>query len=423
MEDPFRLLDLPREIRDNIYEHLLRCFPDRPSSWKSLATSMSVTMPTELNFMHNHGVETAILRTSRQVHDEAYVIFLKNEFIRVTLDDDNVRSALVLTQLPFVPMSDRAIDTFRGFVMTHSIRGPGTTSLKLAMLARDLHLLCEAVSWENPRMCLTGGTPLRHRLKIHNPFRRTSSPDFLNVKRQKALLSSYCTHLHSVADFRVTGHVDAALAAAVVAKVTAEPTIGPDEFLAKIGRYKEEGNEHFRAGNSMMANGAWNKALSEIRVLCASGDAWEQMTAAAGGASFRDALAEMVFLLHSNLTASSLRAMREKGSLVDTFLRPAMVLALELAIEGAMTSADLVGAPSWQPTLRQRAKLSFRLATAHRLANDPENEGAMRIAEQLISFARKHAPEDKLIQREEQEIAKWIQDENLRCLVEALSAN
>lgn len=111
-EGPLRLLNLPREVRFNIYAQILCCFPDAPSIRK--AQAQNTRIPAALFALHEHGgVETAILRPNRQDYSEASFVFLQNRSIRVVVHNVSFHPADVTKVLPLVPMSKHALDTFR----------------------------------------------------------------------------------------------------------------------------------------------------------------------------------------------------------------------------------------------------------------------------------------------------------------------
>lgn len=71
-EDSFPLMRLPRELRDQIYRELLVSKEKEPNTEENVARCT---------------LEPAILRCSKQVHEEAYrVLYEENVWIRFTLD-------------------------------------------------------------------------------------------------------------------------------------------------------------------------------------------------------------------------------------------------------------------------------------------------------------------------------------------------
>ena len=73
---PFRFCDLPREIRDKIYEELFCKFKPRP-------TSVTVENSFDFEYAHN-GQQTAILRTCKAMHKEAFETLVKrNRFVKI----------------------------------------------------------------------------------------------------------------------------------------------------------------------------------------------------------------------------------------------------------------------------------------------------------------------------------------------------
>jgi hypothetical protein len=87
-DEPFRFLDLPAELRNNIYG-LLLCSFGEPSS--ALDNNFFPCLRT----ISTSSVDPTILRTSSQIYREAYDTMLKtNQFIKV-----NCTSGLGLTTI------------------------------------------------------------------------------------------------------------------------------------------------------------------------------------------------------------------------------------------------------------------------------------------------------------------------------------
>lgn len=107
----FRFRDLPREIRDKIYEEYFCKFKPRP-------TSVDPAKAFDFEPAHD-GQETAILRTSRAIHHETYGILVKtNRFIKIPSDHGvPLRMVLNGVRVPMVAWSKSSVNNFKGYVL------------------------------------------------------------------------------------------------------------------------------------------------------------------------------------------------------------------------------------------------------------------------------------------------------------------
>lgn len=119
MEKPFRLLDLSTEIRDSIYHEVLCTWLTYSIQWNGKSLELSVPKGAK-----KHQIETAILRTNRQVYQEAKTVMLTgNQFIRVIVWGIFTYETFVMpNNLPVLTLNNKAAsDEYRGFVTTHTI--------------------------------------------------------------------------------------------------------------------------------------------------------------------------------------------------------------------------------------------------------------------------------------------------------------
>lgn len=188
---PFRLLDLPVEIRDRIYYEILCTWSEqvpRPDGKDYPDTRL-----TDLYAME-HGPELAILRTNRQVYEEAKAVMLKgNQFIRISMTGIwPFELFLIPYQIPVVSILPNAISRYRGFVMTYSIDVVADPKeckkrVDVMILRRDLDLFLKAVA-EVEIPVPEAKVMNKHKITIHNPFVGTLSPNFLDEKNQVRLI-------------------------------------------------------------------------------------------------------------------------------------------------------------------------------------------------------------------------------------------
>jgi hypothetical protein len=119
-EPHFRFLDLPGEIRNQIYKELLCAFnyEHYPNGYSELARILG--QEPKLNGVNqiDHSVNANILRASHAVHREAYDIMVKtNRFIRIQSWNYSLSNFLIWSQLPVVTMDRQHTAQFKGYVL------------------------------------------------------------------------------------------------------------------------------------------------------------------------------------------------------------------------------------------------------------------------------------------------------------------
>ena len=144
----------------------------------------------------NRKIETAILRTNKQVYQEAKTVLLRgNQFIRVSIKAfQPLQFLFIPSQVPVVTMNQDVITRYRGFVMTHSIDitndpAPLKGQFEVMILRRDLGRFAAALSKADIRSPNFTATS-KHTVTLHNPFVGTLTPNFLDSKNQVRLIPS-----------------------------------------------------------------------------------------------------------------------------------------------------------------------------------------------------------------------------------------
>jgi hypothetical protein len=194
------------------------------------------------------------------------------------------------------------------------------------------------------------------------------------------------------------GNVQLSLATAVAREVKEEPVQDPQDLLQDLLQHKELGNKYFEEGNSKMASETWSQALLKLIRLVRS-DAWSRMKAKSGD-GWSNSITEIFFQLNSNLTANTLRKMKETER-TDIELPGQYSGSLYNAAQNASAASQMFGT-NWRPTPEQEAKLCYRLASAHRIARD-----SIDVAEHCITLAARQFPNESAIQEEKEKIARW----------------
>jgi hypothetical protein len=151
-EQPFRFMDLPSELRNKIYSLLLcsKCRPKRRLTGDTILRGCSSPLQS---------INPTILRTSSQVHQEAYDVMVKtNRFVHVrSTNDVALDSVLQLTSVPYIITNEVRASRFTGYVLRVTLSTeceapyrtkPGRQSAAM-VLAQDLDLLCSCIATLN----------------------------------------------------------------------------------------------------------------------------------------------------------------------------------------------------------------------------------------------------------------------------------
>ncbi|KAI7781010.1 hypothetical protein LA080_015353 [Diaporthe eres] len=430
ISEPFRLLDLPREVRDEIYRGVL-------CDWQKDAALGHVLVQGRVQFARmRRRIEPNILLANKQIYQETKLVLLQeNQFVcvRIGVRGRSIIKALFLpSQVPVVTARRNCAAVFKDhLVMTHFIdfhlvdffnnsnahfRRIGQTDLIL--LHRDLPQFCKEVA----RFDMMGRyfVQSKHQVTIHNPFAETLSPDFLNRKNQERLLEPYTRELRGFDDFNIDGHVQPDLAEAVAAKVKEEPIPpNPNTFLEDLLHQKDLGDQALRDGDQQGASKIWSDASFAL-FQATKRRTWPRLKEA-GGVLFADRVSELAFQIESSQAQSSLEAMRglplqiqiseARSYFMGTqdehepdnlrFLMGSLAGILQRACDGAEGVGALLGT-GWTPSDEQLARVCYSLAQGLRLMEEDFD-----LAERKINQAVELLPDDPLIQSEAQQIRVW----------------
>ncbi|KAI3396298.1 hypothetical protein diail_12320 [Diaporthe ilicicola] len=276
------LLNLPREIRDAIY-----CFaiPDFPLPRKVVCWPYpdylfdSSHEPPVYDTTKNI-TKLPILGTCRQIRTEAHLVMLKkHNLIRITVGNVLFSPHLIGSLLYMVPLSDKVLQTYTGFIMTHNIEGEQDPEAEtapppwsFALPWRDLGLFCRAVC-SGHVFNLDANAEIRHQLAMHDPFATTCSPGYMGVENQTKFLQPYRDYLCGVAQLTLVGNVDASLAATVEAEVRKLAPMNTSKTLDKFTRRDTTGQRQLLGRRLAQFSRASLKALVQISGLVNT-DAW-----------------------------------------------------------------------------------------------------------------------------------------------------
>lgn len=316
-QKPFRFLDLPVEIRNNIYNILL-CTPP-PSKARRIGQYDLLPEPTDMAYIR-HPLATQILSTNRQIHTEGRDSMLRgNQFIRIKTLGGSYRIDLLMqeAQLPVMRTCALPPAIAKGVVMTHftgwnkhaksyptDTHATRQTETDLVILRHDLDAFCQALALRGSHNLREFGNRSHHILDIHNPFDDSLSPDFMGEENQQRLLQPYRHHLHGFAQLSVHGHVVAEVAKSVGQFVAEVRPFKPEQVVEELRRKKDLGNSAFRQRSFHEASEAYKSGLCALRIRMQEAS-WGEVKAD-GGPAFLYALAETYYQILLNSTQNIL---------------------------------------------------------------------------------------------------------------------
>lgn len=276
------LLDLPREIRDYIYAFVFDDFalPRKVVCWPYPDYFHGTLQPPPVYDPAKNITDTSILRTCRQIRSEAYAVMLKkHQLIRITVNNVLLGPHLIGAMLYIVPLSEKALASYPGFIMTHSIEGeqePEAESVSrlwsFALPWRDLGMFCRAVA-SGHVFSLDAKAEIRHQITLHDPFAASCTPAYMCLKSQTKYLQPYHDYLGGVTHFDIIGNVDANLAASLKAEIQKSPAVDVNKMLNKFTRLDASGQRHLLGRGFAKFSRACLKALVEVSRLVDT-DAW-----------------------------------------------------------------------------------------------------------------------------------------------------
>ncbi|KAH9871051.1 hypothetical protein J1614_006625 [Plenodomus biglobosus] len=402
---PFRFLDLPGEIRNNIYD-LLLC------SWDN-ELEQDPYLISKLSKRCSSYPATALLRTNKQIQAEASDYTMKrNQFIRVTCRGFDIRKLFLGDRIPVVTTDARKASQFQGYLMHMTLSKPAFTpsafqlsDFEILMLRSDLPRLCEQLDiesvMEDVNSTTNGHASLRAEIKLNYSFGQ-----FFTLKIQERLLEPVATLLRGIPNMRILGPVDPTLAQAVTAQVAQPRWTDPDATLEEVCTGVDVGKRQWQQNNIYQAAESWAYALRTLERMRHS-SSWHVLQSA-GGEAFVNKTADLYFTLHL-LHAQFLQvdmASEAAAAVHSPLVQRNGTTALQHLRRCETASARFAqhAAATWVPSRAQAAKMLFRHARCIRLMRDSPSRGK---AFTLIEEAAVLAPLDRAIRVEKDLIDGW----------------
>ncbi|KAF2846673.1 hypothetical protein T440DRAFT_521645 [Plenodomus tracheiphilus IPT5] len=399
---PFRFLDLPGEIRNNIYGLLLCSWNDELDQDPELFSKLSKRCPSY--------PATALLRTNKQIQAEASDYMIKrNQFVRVTCRGLDVRKLFLGDRIPVITTDGRRTSQFQGYVMHMTLSKPAFSlsafqfsDVEIMMLRSDLPRLCEQLDiesvMEDANSTAHSHASLRAEVKLNYSFGR-----FFTLKIQERLLAPIATLLRGIPNMRILGPVDPALAQAVTAEVAQPRWTDPKATLEEVGTGVDVGKRQWQQNNFYSAAESWAYAMRTLERMRHS-SSWRGLSQA-GGEDFVNKIADLYFtlnLLHAQFLQvdmasehASAPLIQRNGNLSIQHLRKCETASARFAQHAGAT---------WVPSNAQSAKMLFRQARCLRLMRDTANRVK---AVTLIEEAAVLTPNEMAIRDERDVIFNW----------------
>ncbi|EOA86266.1 hypothetical protein ACJQWK_11811 [Exserohilum turcicum] len=400
---PFRFLDLPGEIRNNIYDVLLCSWDDELEHDPRIISNLSRRVPSNPS--------PALLRANKQVHAEASDYMIKrNQFVRITCRGMDVRNLFLGDGIPVITTDARKVSLFDGHVMHMTLSKPAFvrsvfqfSEYEIMMLRSDLPKLLEQLDIETV-MSDANSTTSEHvsmQASIRLNYAQTR---FFSPKMQEGLLQPIAASLRGVPKLQIVGRVDSGLAEAVKAEVARPRWTEAKATIEEIGTGVDVGKRQWQQNNVYAASGSWAYALRTLERMRHS-SSWAGLQKA-GGQEFVNKIADLYFtlnLLHAQFLQMDMANDEwREGALVGGNGRVA-IQHLRKCETASARFAQHAGA-TWAPSNEQSAKMLFRHARCLRLMGEP---GSRVKAVTMIEEAAALAPTDVGIRDEKEAVLAW----------------
>jgi hypothetical protein len=398
---PFRFLDLPGEIRNNIYDLLLCSWEDELEQDGRGGVAKRYA---EYNAMD-------LLRTNKQIHEEAFDYMMKrNQFVRVTCRGLDVHTLFLGDEvIPIVSEGTRA-KQFEGHMMHLTLSKPALSTERpnfseheLMMLRSDLPALCRELDIEST---MTGvySTANEYLYITATVAFHPAHADMLTPAIQQHLLEPIAAHVRGLANFSVSGPVSPQLAETVKSQLAQPRWTDPKATLESIHTGMDVGKRQWQNNEFYSASESWEYAMRTLERMRHS-SSWLNLKAS-GGEDFVNSTADLYFTLNLLRAAFLQVDMAGEHAFIRRLVERNGARSLAYLRKCETTSAMFaqhVGS-TWAPSNEQASKMLYRQARCLRLLRASDN---IVRAVTLIEQAAALAPNDIAIRDEKDAIGNW----------------
>lgn len=412
---PFRFLDLPAEIRNNVYDLLLCSWQDQLELEPGNVNNVSRRCPSS--------PASALLRANKQIHGEAFDYMIKrNQFVRITCRGLNVQDLFLEDEIPVVTTNAREVSNFRGYVMHMTLSKPvfatrasAFSEYEMMMLRADLPKLCQKLDIESVMADANTSTTEHASINASVSF-SWAHTHFLTPKIQERLLSPISSLLRGIPNMKVYGPVDPTLATAVIEEVAKPRWTDPEATLGEIHTGVDVGKRQWQQNNFYTASESWTYAMRTLERMRHS-SSWLSLQQS-GGEDFVNNTADLYFTLNL-LSAAFLQVDMAAQSAPNSLTQRNGSVSLQHLRKCETASARFAqhAGATWVPSNQQSGKMMYRQAKCLRLMHDTANRvKAVTLIEQAFTLA----PNDMAIRDEKDAIMAWNAElEELQRSIEA----
>ncbi|KAF2629135.1 hypothetical protein BU25DRAFT_430430 [Macroventuria anomochaeta] len=400
---PFRFLDLPGELRNNIYDLLLCSWTDEPEYESRFVGGLRKRLPSY--------DAMALLRTNKQIHEEAFDYMMKrNQFVRVTCRGLDANSLFLGDEMiPAITTDQTKARQFEGYLMHFTLSKPALSSgainfseNEIMMLRADLPSLCRQLDIESA-MTDANATANEH-LSIRatvsfNPFHS----QMFTPAIQQHLLEPIAAHLRGISNFSISGPVSSQIAQTVISQVAQPRWTDPKATLDSIHTGTDVGKRQWQNRDFYSASESWAYSMRTLERMRHS-SSWLSLKAS-GGEDFVNATADLYFtlnLLRAAFLQVDMAAEHTRREMVER--NGAMSLQHLRRCETASARFAQHADASWVPSNEQASKMLFRQAKCLRLMRASSN---VVKAATLVEQAAALAPNDMVIRDEKDAVQNW----------------
>ena len=396
MSDHFRFLEFPLEIRELIYRELLCTF--------------QMKHKRERAYLHTrYDNPSAILRTSKQVYNEAFdYLVRRNQFIRLNCDGISIRFHPLGRQILPVTEDAKKISSFPGYVAqidwsADTGQGPDASRKQYMVLGSQFSDILKCTDYSG----ITGFPTISMSISM-NPITtqwQTSPGQTDRHLRgfQTNLLRTIPVLLHAFPRLRIYGSVDKVLVDRITHETALPRWTDPKVAITDLLWFKHNNEKLGEDAYYLSTNTVIESALQTIDYMRKS-TSWAALKHM-GGTEFTNAVSEIAFEFLVSRAQRALDAMERsmcRRSLVEKFGAYAEADLRECLTEPV--SFERNDGATWLPSEQQMAVVMCMMSRRHRLLMDPINRD---IAVRNVQNALATFPESEMIRKECWAVMAW----------------